>query len=659
MNRDKLLIGSVAVILAVAVFFGVYSVLNRVQPGGGKLPTAHTNLTRFTSEKDFLSYISESSSRSASYSLGLRTSAPATGEFLVEDIGSSVGLGTADTKTAPAPERISETNVQVEGIDEPDIVKTDGTELYISSEAQYYYGDIMPFDTSISGKLVPPQQSIAKTKLVRAFPVDSMKMDGSVDTTGNLLIVGKTMIVFGYSKMYGYDVTDPASPKEIWTNDLGTSSKLVTARLKDGSVYLVVRNNLQNNRPCPYDLLKVGTRTLTILCAEIYHPVDPSPVDGTYTAMIMDPKDGSIGKKVSFVGSSTYTTVYMSENALYVAYTMVGDFVAYMYNFLNESAKDLVSSDTLERLKKLMALDISSEAKMVEFEVIMNRFQAGLTNDDQMKMETEMANRMKSYGLQHQREFERSGIAKITLDSMSIASVGDVPGHLLNQFSLDENGGMLRVATTSGDSFLTGSSEQSVNDVYVLDGSMKIVGSVLDLGKGERIYSVRFVGGQGYVVTFRQIDPFYVLDLRDPRDPKLTGELKIPGYSSYLDKLTDTLVLGVGEDRSKVKLTLFDVSDPANPKDLSTYQLDEYWTGIQSNHHAFLHDAKHKVFFIPSSKGSYVISYDGGTLSLKKAVSGYRALRAVYLDDFLYIVAADKVTILNESDWQQAKELLL
>ena len=94
---------------------------------------------------------------------------------------------------------------------------------------------------------------------------------------------------------------------------------------------------------------------------------------------------------------------------------------------------------------------------------------------------------------------------------------------------------------------------------------MKIEGSVVDLGQGERIYSVRFIEDKGYVVTFKQVDPFYVLDLSDPMNPEKKGELKIPGYSSYLHPITKDKILGIGEENNKVKISLFDVSDPADP----------------------------------------------------------------------------------------------
>ena len=149
---------------------------------------------------------------------------------------------------------------------------------------------------------------------------------------------------------------------------------------------------------------------------------------------------------------------------------------------------------------------------------------------------------------------------------------GEVSGFLLNQFSMDEYQGDLRVAATTSPSWWW--SEDSESHVTVLrpDGNvLEEIGSVWGLGEGERIFSVRFMGPDAYVVTFRQIDPLYALDLSDPADPEVLGELKIPGFSSYLHPVGADLLLGVGQDASLegrvegLQVSLFDVSDPTDP----------------------------------------------------------------------------------------------
>ena len=259
------------------------------------------------------------------------------------------------------------------------------------------------------------------------------------------------------------------------------------------------------------------------------------------------------------------------------------------------------------------------------------------------------------------RDLEKTGIVKIDLSDFKVVSAGSVPGHPLNQFSLDEYQDNLRIAVTIGERwwglwFDVGANEMA-NDVYILDKDLKIKGSVKDLGLTERIYSARFVEDRGYLVTFRETDPFYVLDLSDPGNPAMTGELKIPGYSSYLQPISQDKILGIGKEGSQIKVSLFDTSSASNPKELAKYILNEYWSDVLSTHHAFLLDTKHEVFFLPGSQGGYIFSYKGDNLEMERAVSNIVAKRAIYLDDYLYIIGEDKIVVLNEIDWTRVNEL--
>ncbi|GAA1278347.1 hypothetical protein GCM10009677_35780 [Sphaerisporangium rubeum] len=176
---------------------------------------------------------------------------------------------------------------------------------------------------------------------------------------------------------------------------------------------------------------------------------------------------------------------------------------------------------------------------------------------------------------------------------------GEVPGQLLNQYSLSEHDGHLRVATTSSGTSAdpsTGAPNDSSSGVYVLKAdTLERTGEVTGLGKGERIYSVRFIGTAGYVVTFRQTDPLYTLDLSDPAHPKVGGELKITGFSSYLHPAGDGRLLGIGQeanDKGQVQgtqISLFDVTDPAAPKRLAQYHRKDSSSEAESEPHAFFY----------------------------------------------------------------------
>lgn len=192
---------------------------------------------------------------------------------------------------------------------------------------------------------------------------------------------------------------------------------------------------------------------------------------------------------------------------------------------------------------------------------------------------------------------------------------GTVPGYLMSQWSLSEHRGVLRVASTEEPTWWNpGPQEQSESFVTTLanrDGALVQLGRVGGLGKGERVYAVRFAGDTGYVVTFRQVDPLYTLDLSTPSRPAVLGELKILGYSAYLHPLGGDLLLGVGQDATAegrtlgTQLSLFDVSDLRRPVRLRAHSLGRSWSEAESDHHAFLWWGPSRLAVLP------VQAYDG------------------------------------------------
>lgn len=613
-----------------------------------------TDIKKFTSEEDFKSYLKEAET-------GLYMTGFGVGGGIIRE-AASLPL------TAPMPEpqlkadeealdRVSSTTVQVLGIDEPDIVKTDGKEIYFSPE--YYYRFWEP-ELILEKGSVPPLPT-AKTKIIKAFPPAYLGVDAEIGNTGNLLLKENILVIFSGDKIYGYDISNPKSPEKKWTMELENNNYVVGARLYKGKIYLINSTRIDDYRPCPIKPLSVEGVPLEIKCADIYHPVTNVPVDVTFTAMIVNPASGKIEKNISFIGSSGSSIVYMSEGNIYLTYSYSGDVVEFFYNFLNEECQNIAPAWVIDKFKKLISYDISDSAKMTELQVILEKWYGSLNNDERLKAENELTNRMGDYYKEHKRDLEKTGIAKIGLDNFEVLATNEVPGTPLNQFSLDEYQNHLRVATTIGESFWMwsiGGERESANDVYVLDKNLEITGSVKDLGLGERVYSVRFIEDKGYVVTFRQIDPFFVLDLSNPEKPELKGQLKIPGYSSYLHPITKDKILGIGKEGSNVKISLFGVTSPENPTELAKYTLNEYWSDILNTHHAFLLDKKHEIFFLPGSKGGYIFSYKDNQLKLTKAVSDIIAKRAIYINDYLYIIGDDKIVVLNELDWVKVNTLV-
>jgi uncharacterized secreted protein with C-terminal beta-propeller domain len=166
---------------------------------------------------------------------------------------------------------------------------------------------------------------------------------------------------------------------------------------------------------------------------------------------------------------------------------------------------------------------------------------------------------------------------------------GSVPGRLLNQYALSDYDGYLRVATTSGQA----ATESAMYELRA--ETLTRVGSVSGLGKGQRIYAVRFIGPVGYVVTFRQVDPLYTLDLRDPARPRVVGDLELTGYSSYLAPAADGQLIGVGQEATNegrtvgLQVALFDVHDPAHPRRLAQLVKTDFHSAAEFDPHAFLY----------------------------------------------------------------------
>lgn len=186
-------------------------------------------------------------------------------------------------------------------------------------------------------------------------------------------------------------------------------------------------------------------------------------------------------------------------------------------------------------------------------------------------------------------------------DSLDYRGKGEVSGYPLNQFAMDEHQGCFRIATTVDEE-----GEELSSNVYILDSRMSVVGAIRNIAPGERIFSARFMGDTGYLVTFETVDPLFVLDLADPRAPKITGELKIPGFSNYLHPLDDRNLLGIGQDTQVgsmegiefvvpkgLKLAIFDVGDANNPRErhVQTVGGSGTWSDALYDHRAvFYHE---------------------------------------------------------------------
>lgn len=312
--------------------------------------------------------------------------------------------------------------------------------------------------------------------------------------------------------------------------------------------------------------------------------------------------------------------------------------------------------------------------------------------------------------------FETS-IYRIHIENNTIIpeAQGSVPGSILNQFSMDEYNNYFRVATTTWNNNApiwdnstktwVSPSEQEHNNVYALNMNMSIVGNLTGLAPGEHIYSARFMGNKCYLVTFVKIDPLFVIDLSDPTDPKVLGELKIPGYSDYLHPYDENHLIGVGKHTEAadegffawyqgVKIALFDVSNTSNPIQIANYTIGERGSDspVLRDHKAFLFDRQKNLLVIPALvaqidrseypgevppwaygkpvwQGAIVFNvtleegfaFRGGITHIENITEkddwNYYVQRSLYIEDALYTISNSKVKMNNLQDLAFLREV--
>lgn len=490
-----------------------------------------------------------------------------------------------DTGSSGGDGGVSATNVQEQGVDEPDLVKTDGELMALVTGQQLRLLDVsdprqpvLRSTTPLAGwnaELLLDGDRLLVLQHVEpwAEPLATNVLGAPAPTTAaGDEAPGAGRIAPGWSgpartTITLVDVGDPAAPRvqRTWTVD----GSYLSARLVEGTARIVLRSDVASRLPFVYpsgpaaeeaaeranrEVVAASTLgdwvpTLTVTdasssvidespvapCDELYRPSRFAGF-GMLSVLTAELDGGGIDPDDGVGVLSTGETVYASPTSLYVATTQW-------------VPEDGATSQS----------DVDIRPAPVE----------GTQRTDL-----------------HQFDTSGSGPARY------LAS-GSVDGYLLNQFAMSEHGGHLRVAVTEGQW-----SEQSASSVVVLsrrDDRLTEVGRVGDLGRGERIYAVRFLGDTGYVVTFRQVDPLYVIDLSDPTAPRQLGELKIPGYSAYLHPVGEGLLLGVGQDATDEgralgsQISLFDVSDPADPRRVATIQMgDGTNSEVEYDHRAFL-----------------------------------------------------------------------
>ncbi len=501
------------------------------------------------------------------------------------------GSGTHAADKPPSPE-FSETNVQEEGVDEPDLLRTDGKHLYTLLNGQLTVFEVRDGTPAKVGELRLPDAAMASRDLL---------LSGD-----RLLALGQTYDVLPMEKpsarapnpggasiapvprapssvLTQIDVSDRGAPRV--TGSIVIDGAYVNARLVDGVARIVIESepsafafvypsNPGNKRSEEIALeanrriidestiedwlpgYTVGSsrdrdRSQPLLdCARVSHPKQFSGL-GMLSIITVDLQQGlDPGGAVGILAHGD--RVYASKHNLYVSTTHYTDPTD---DETGEGARTTVPR-TPEQVTAIHKFDLSGTGAAV------------------------------------------------------YRASGAVAGEILNDFAMSEYENHLRVATTERVGGRTGS-ESLVTVLRETDGELTQVGQVGGLGKGEQIKAVRFIGRIGYVVTFRQTDPLYTVDLADPAAPRVRGELKVLGYSAYLHPVSETRLLGVGQDATDpghtlgTQIALYDVADPANPRELQKLTLPGGQSNIEQDYHAFLWWAKTKLALVPVQSYGY------------------------------------------------------
>ena len=538
----------------------------------------------------------------------------------------------------------SKTNTQVEGVDEADIVKTDGEYIYyvidnniliINAEDSKNLNEVSKIDFE-KDKYDPTEIYINNDKLIVIGEESNKYYTGLKPVYSYTSHTYKT-----YTTAKVYNIEDRTNPK--LDREVKIKGDYLSSRMIGDNIFFITNDSIYTNRLFNVDYDEINKDDFKPAYIDTYVSSEESKIEFDDIYYFPDSEDTSYLSIAGFninnnekANIETYlgagTEIYSSENNLYITRTE--------YEYKNS--------------------------------------------------------RLFGY---YDRYDVNTYIYKFKLENSKATYInaGSVPGELLNQFSMDECDGYFRIATTDSDSW---NSETDTNNLYVLDENLQIVGKVENLAKGEKIYSVRFMQNRAYMVTFVETDPLFVIDLSNPKEPTVLGELKIPGYSKYLHPYDETHLIGFGERTRTnefggvvtdgMKMALFDVSDAVNPKELYSIDIGDKGTysEILDNHKALLFSKEKNILAFPISikeeydegfsttklkfQGAIVYGVDlengfklKGTIAhMKNELDGYKDLeygkeveRIIYINDSLYTLSQELIKSTNINTMEEEGSL--
>ena len=492
------------------------------------------------------------------------------------DFVASTAMPTAIADTAATPVSHSDTNIQVAGVDESDSVKVaDDGYIYqihnnqirvikgfpiveLSETATIKFADENFYPTGIyvqNGKLVVLGSTWKMLNTPQVQPVVSSKMAmpiGGIWWGGYIPQTSQT-------RAFIFDMSDHANPKSV--RNLAIDGDYLDSRRIGDELYFVARTYPR------YYMMGSNVKNAFLMKTTEMLPT------------IIDTKKGKTATRTMSVTDVSYLPDFVEPDYVVVA-----------------------------------SLNLQNPDKALTTKAYLGAGELVYSSLNNLYLSASKYNFDNSTADAIPQDIVSTQIYKFNIDkgAVNFAAVGQVPGTALNRFSMDEHGDYFRIATTTQN--WANGTNTSTNALFVLDKTMQTVGELEDLAKGERIYSTRFMGNRCYIVTFKQVDPLFAIDLSVPEKPFVAGELKIPGYSEYLHPYDENHLIGFGHDATTynygygdvsiplgLKMALFDVSDMNSPQELYSVKIGDKGTNTPLTYDAksLYWDAEKKLFGFP------------------------------------------------------------
>jgi len=646
----------------------------------------------------------------------------------------------------------STTNVQVAGVDEADIVKNDGRYIYIVSNDKVFIVDAYPAENArivstikiggsgrsgwineifvngdklvIFGNLnydypVPYAESKVKGEVKEGSPVESAESE-----------VARSMPIYYEPRVfiYIYDIGNREKP--VLERSITMIGNYVDSRMIGDYVYAILNSPIRDIQKPILPMIAENEVDKEIQASEIFYFDIPDYSYMFTTILSLNTQDEQEDYKSRVILMGATQNIFASLDNVYITYQRYFDYYDYGYKIAEEIILPVVPGEVAAKVKGVISSNLNKYEKYQRMSEEFYKYLYNLDDVERRVIESRIRDDVIRVENDIRKEMQKTIIHRIAIDDGDIRyeANGWVPGYVLNQFSMDEYDGHFRMATTTNNfgigivrpvigfgARVTMGAElpteampepevriapeqaQSLNHVYVLDMSLDIVGRLENLAPNENIFSARFMGKRAYLVTFRRIDPLFVIDLSNPSYPRVLGKLKIPGFSDYLHPYDENHIIGIGKEVTDaepgfqqiqgVKLGIFDVSNPTNPREIAKYEIGSSGTDSEAlrDHKAFLFSRQKNLLVIPISlvedilpgsygsywQGAYVfdVSLDGG-FKLKGRIAHrldqldeieskypypyyyyHQIRRSLYIDDVLYTVSDGMVNANDLTDF--------